>query len=71
MKGIDTIIVGGLATDYCVKNTAVQLAEAGFRVILNLSACRAISDETLQQAVAAMRENHIEILADLSHWETT
>ena len=70
VKGIDTIIVGGLATDYCVKNTAVQLAEAGFRVILNLSACRAISDETLQQAVAAMRENHIEILADLSHWET-
>jgi nicotinamidase-related amidase len=44
--------VGGLATDYCVRNTARQLAEAGFTVIVNLSSCRAISEagalETIQ-----------------------
>ena len=39
---IDTVIVGGLATDYCVKTTALQLRKAGFNVILNLAACRAI-----------------------------
>ena len=41
-KDVQTVIVGGLATDYCVKVTALQLRKAGFEVILNLAACRAI-----------------------------
>ena len=40
--GITTVICGGLATDYCVKNTVLQLRAAGFEVILNLAACRGI-----------------------------
>ena len=39
---IDTVIVGGLATDYCVMTTCIQLLGHGFKVILNLGACRAI-----------------------------
>lgn len=41
-KGVDTVIVGGLATNYCVGSTAIDLAKAGFNVILNLAACRGI-----------------------------
>lgn len=55
-KGITTVIVGGLATDYCVKNTALQLKAAGFEVIVNLAACRHIAVETLNQAIKEMLE---------------
>ncbi|MBD8088663.1 isochorismatase family protein [Pseudomonas fluorescens] len=49
-KGIARVIVGGLAYDYCVKNTALQLAKAGFEVIIPLEAVRAISQATSDQA---------------------
>lgn len=41
-KGISTVIVGGLATNYCVGETVIDLSNAGFQVILNLGACRGI-----------------------------
>ena len=43
-KDISTIIVGGLATDYCVGETVIDLSNAGFQVILNLNACRGIGN---------------------------
>lgn len=49
-RGIARVIVGGLAYDYCVKSTALQLAKAGFEVIIPLEAVRAISKETADQA---------------------
>ena len=39
-QGIKTVLIGGLATDYCVKTTGLQLLKAGFEVILNRAACR-------------------------------
>ncbi len=54
--GIGTVIVGGLATDYCVKNTVLQLLAAGFAVIVNLGACRGISPETVGKALFEMQE---------------
>jgi nicotinamidase/pyrazinamidase len=51
---IETIIVGGLATDYCVKITVLQLCKAGFNVIVNLSACRGINTETTEEACSLM-----------------
>ena len=44
-KGISTVIVGGLATNYCVGSTVVDLVNAGFQVILNLGGCRGIGTE--------------------------
>jgi len=54
--GIKVVIVGGLATDYCVKLTVLQLLRAGFIVILNLGACRGITPESTQAAIAEMKE---------------
>ncbi|PHX39515.1 hypothetical protein AO284_35795 [Pseudomonas sp. NZIPFR-PS2] len=45
------VIVGGLALDYCVKTTALQLLKAGLEVILHLPACRGITEEGGVQAV--------------------
>ncbi|MGE3273244.1 MAG: nicotinamidase [Chloroflexota bacterium] len=41
-RGIRTIYVGGLATDYCVKHTVLDGLKAGFNVILIGEACRAV-----------------------------
>lgn len=61
-NGITTVLVGGLATDYCVKNTALQLKSAGFSVILNLGACRGISPATTKQAIEEMGNKGIKIV---------
>ena len=54
----DTLIVGGLATDYCVKATVLQLcrAEPQWRVIVNRAACRGIAPETIEQAWQEMAQ---------------
>lgn len=44
-KDISTVIVGGLATNYCVGSTVIDLVEAGFQVVLNLGGCRGIGTE--------------------------
>jgi len=49
-KGINTVICGGLATDYCLKLTALQLRNAGFEVIVNMEACRGIAEDTIKTA---------------------
>jgi nicotinamidase/pyrazinamidase len=54
-RGITTVIVGGLATDYCVKTTALQLLRAGLRVIINLAACRGVATESSEQAIEDLR----------------
>jgi nicotinamidase/pyrazinamidase len=43
MSGIEHVIVGGLAFDYCVKTTAIQLSKH-FKVTINLDATRSIGD---------------------------
>lgn len=53
-NGIENVIVGGLATDYCVKNTVLQLLDARFNVIVNLAACRGIAMDTIADAVLEM-----------------
>ena len=58
-KNVSSVIVGGLALDYCVKTTAIQLAEAGFNVIINLAATRGISEETIKIAKKDMHTHNI------------
>ncbi len=62
-KGIENVIVGGLATDYCVKTTAVQLKRSGFNVIVNLEACRGIADDTVASAIEEMQALGIRVVA--------
>ena len=67
--GITTVICGGLATDYCVLNTVLQLKEAGFDVILNKAACRGIAPDTTAAALEKMQQAGvilIEQAADLA-----
>lgn len=64
-KKVEVIIAGGLATDYCVYETVMELADAGFRVILNLKACRGITEETTRAAIEKMTAKNITVTDDI------
>ena len=68
---VDLVLVGGLALDYCVKTTALQLRRAGFEVIVHLPACRAIASETAETACIAMREQGITLATSLEQLDDT
>lgn len=61
---ITQVIAGGLATDYCVKKTVLQLLDAGFDVMLNLAACRGIAEDTTAAALAEMQARGASIITD-------
>lgn len=54
-KNVELIIVGGLALDYCVKTTVMQLVDAGFDVVVNLASTKAISEEGYTLTVAELK----------------
>lgn len=62
IKAIETVIVGGLATEYCVKTTALQLRAAGFEVIVNLEACRGMTEDSVNMAIKEMKLAGITII---------
>ena len=56
-RGVEKIFCAGLATDFCVRYSAVDAARLGFEVILIEDACRAIDlDGSLGTAMKEMRE---------------
>jgi nicotinamidase/pyrazinamidase len=52
--GIKKVMVYGLATDYCVKATALDAIEAGYRVDLVLDLCCGVSPDTTVSALEEM-----------------
>ncbi len=62
--GITDVICGGLATDYCVVNTVLQLKAAGFNVVLNLAACRGIGADTTAAALERMQKAGVFLVKD-------
>lgn len=53
--GVEHVVIGGLATDYCVKSTAEDALEAGFEVTVVEDAVRAVNLRPDDGAVALDR----------------
>ncbi|WP_106746774.1 bifunctional nicotinamidase/pyrazinamidase [Yoonia maritima] len=54
-RGIDTLTLVGLATDFCVNYSAVDAAKLGFNVTVQMDLCRAIDfDGSLKAACDGM-----------------
>jgi nicotinamidase/pyrazinamidase len=58
-EGIRRVILYGLATDYCVRATALDAAKRGYRVVLITTLCRGVAPETTRQALEEMRAEGI------------
>jgi len=62
-QGVGELYVCGLATDYCVKATALDAADLGFRVRLVEDGCRGVNlrPGDVVQAIEEMRSKGIQI----------
>jgi nicotinamidase/pyrazinamidase len=60
-RGVDSLDVVGIATDYCVRATAIDAVREGFatRVLLGLTA--GVDPGTTHEAVSAMRAAEVEL----------
>lgn len=57
-RGVEKLHMAGLATDFCVRFSAVDAAKQGFKVTVHLDACRAIDlNGSLKEALEDM-QNH-------------
>lgn len=54
-RGITRVYIGGLATDYCVKATALDAIAAGFETWVFEDAIRGVGEETTRTALAELR----------------
>jgi len=62
-QGVDQVTIVGLATDYCVNYSAQDAATLGYRVRVDLSACRAIDlNGSLQAALDDMAGLGVEVI---------
>lgn len=53
VRGVDKVYLVGVATEYCVKATALDLIKAGFKVCIIRNCVRGVSEET---GLAALEE---------------
>ena len=62
-RGVDEVDIVGIATDYCVRATALDAARAGFntRVLVDLTA--GVSPDSTAAALAEMRGAGVELVS--------
>lgn len=63
-NGINEIYIGGLALDYCVKNTAIDSVKKGYRTIVMLDATKAVKNKEsdIEAVVERMKKEGIEFI---------
>ena len=63
IRGVTTIVMAGLATDFCVRFSAVDAMKLGFEVTVVEDACRAIDlDGSLAAAKQEMTECGVQLI---------
>jgi nicotinamidase/pyrazinamidase len=64
-RGVNSVFVCGLATDYCVKHTAIDAQRAGFETHVILDASRGIeaAPGDIARAIDAMRHAGVQVLS--------
>jgi nicotinamidase/pyrazinamidase len=63
--GINKVVLYGIATDYCVRATALHAVAARYKVIVIRNLCRGVAPDTSQKAVEEMKGKGIVVLDDL------
>jgi nicotinamidase/pyrazinamidase len=64
-ENIKKVIVYGIATDYCVRATAIDAAAAGYKVFFLKNLSRGVSPDTSQKAIEEMKAKGMVVLDDL------
>jgi nicotinamidase/pyrazinamidase len=64
-NNIKEVIVYGIATDYCVKATAIDAANAGYKVIVIEGLCKGVAPDTTEKALEEMKAKGITVKNEL------
>lgn len=64
-NGVKELIVYGLATDYCVKATAIDAVDAGYKVTVVEGLSRGVAPDTTVEALNEMKAKGITLVKDL------
>jgi nicotinamidase/pyrazinamidase len=64
-QGVDEVYLCGLATDYCVKFTALDAVDLGFKTCVIEDACRGVNlqPDDVERAIEEMRAKGVEVLS--------
>ena len=61
-RGVDTVEIVGIATDHCVRATALDAAAAGLQTSVRLDLTAGVAAATVERALEAMRAAGVELL---------
>ena len=62
---VTQLVVYGIATDYCVRATALDAVASGFKVILIKNLCRGVASDTSQKSIDEMKAKGVMVLDNL------
>jgi nicotinamidase/pyrazinamidase len=60
-RGVDSVDVVGIATDHCVRATALDAAKAGFKTTVLLDLCAGVAPETTERAMKEMQAAGVQL----------
>jgi nicotinamidase/pyrazinamidase len=63
-RDVSTVDVVGIATDHCVRATAVDAARAGFATTVLLDLTAGVAPATVDSALASMRDAGVELVGE-------
>ncbi|WP_300460176.1 bifunctional nicotinamidase/pyrazinamidase [Desulfobacula sp.] len=64
-NGVQKLIVYGIATDYCVKATAIDAVQAGYDVTVIEELCKGVAPDTSVKALQEMKDKGITLVKAL------
>jgi nicotinamidase/pyrazinamidase len=64
-EGVDKLLMFGIATDYCVMNTALDGAKLGFQVTVVTDLCRGVDPKTCKKAIRKMTAAGVSVVEKL------
>lgn len=62
MMEVDSLIICGIATDYCVKATVLDALRFGYKVTVPLRLCAGVAEDSTQAAIEEMRKGGARIV---------
>ncbi len=63
--GVKNLVIYGIATDYCVKATALDAVAAGYKVMVVEGLCKGVAPETTAKALEEMKAKGVVLTKDL------
>jgi nicotinamidase/pyrazinamidase len=61
-RGVDTVEIVGIATDHCVRATALDAARLGFSTTVRLDLTAGVAPATVERALVALRDAGVELV---------